>query len=370
MRGILVQSLTSRGVPFDVALATATAVRDEVIEQSQVSLVDLGRLVERHLPQRFDLDVAPLRLLDAPLVSDGSGSSSPFSKGILAVSLQGAGMDPSDAYDVARNLEAQMVRDEIREIDRVALRDQLAAMIESTHGSKAAGRYRTRRLALEQGRPIFLLLGGSTGVGKTSIAVEAARRLEISHVIGTDSIRQIMRLMFSRDLMPEIHSSTYDAYEFLPLQSLGSSDAVIEAFLDQAHKIAVGVHALLDRAVAENSSMAIEGVNLVPGILDLNRYKDHAHVISLVVAGLDEKTYRGRFRSRAASARERSMERYLSHFDEILAIQNHLLAAAEEQGTPIIDNVHLDDAVQSVVRSVLAELAKAIPARSEQNESS
>jgi len=369
MRGILVQSLTSRGVPFDIAVEVSNAVRDEVAKRGEVDLRELARLADEHLPEKYDLDAAPLRRQAVPSVTFERGEPVPFSKGILANSLQGAGLDPNDAYDVARELEAEMLRGGVSEIDRIALRDRVAVTIENHHGPKAAGRYRTWRAALEDGKPIFLLLGGSTGVGKTSIAVDVARRLEISHVIGTDSIRQIMRLMFSRDLLPEIHSSTYDAYES---REAGSEpgDPVIAAFRDQAQKIAVGVHALLDRALEENYSMMIEGVNVVPGLLDLEAYKGRAHVIMLVVAGLNEKSYRSRFQGRADEARERAAERYLEHFDQILAIQDHVLSECEVHGTPIIDNVHLENAVLSVIRSVIASLSGSLPRAAEGNSAS
>lgn len=362
MRGILVQSLVSRGVPFDVALETANEIRERLTQKDEVELADLSKLVEELLADRYDLEALPLPpAQEPPSVRGPRGTSSPFSKGMLAVSLQGAGLDPSDAYDVARELEARLLREARRSIDRGALRDLVSETIQGTHGSQAAERYRVWRQALEDGRPIFLLLGGSTGVGKTSIAVEVARRLEISRVVGTDSIRQIMRLMFSADLMPEIHCSTYDAYRALHLESSAANDRVIAGFREQAQKIAVGVHALLDRAVEENVSMMVEGVNLLPGVLDLARYQRNAHVIFLVVATLDGEAYRDRFHSRAAKARERAAERYLGSLDEILAIQDHILAEAEHLGLPLIDNVRLDDAVLSVTRSVISTLKKSMP---------
>lgn len=361
MRGILVQSLVSRGVPFDVALETANEIRGRLANQEEVALHALSKLVEELLGDRYDLEALPLPpAQEPPQVSGPRGTSSPFSKGVLAVSLQGAGLDPNDAYDVARELEVRLLREARRSIDRVALRDLVSETIERTHGSKAAERYRVWRQALEDGRPIFLLLGGSTGVGKTSIAVEVARRLEISRVIGTDSIRQIMRLMFSADLMPEIHCSTYDAYRALHLEWPVEGGDVIVGFREQAQKIVVGVHALLDRAVEENVSMMVEGVNLLPGVLHLDRYRENAHVIFLVVATLDSKAYAARFQSRAATARERGADRYLRFMDEIRSIQDHVLAEAEQLGLPIIDNVRLDDAVLSVTRSVISTLKKSM----------
>jgi 2-phosphoglycerate kinase len=362
MRGILVQSLVSRGVPFDVALETANEIRQRLTEKNEVELSDLAKLVHELLAGRYDLEARPLPpAQEPPRVRGPSGVSSPFSKGMLAVSLQGSGLDPSDAYDVARELEARLLREKRRSIHRPALRELASEAIERTHGARAAERYRVWRQALADGRPILLLMAGATGSGKTSIAVEVARRLEISRVIGTDSIRQIMRLMFSADLMPEIHCSTFDAYRALNLERSKGTDRVIDGFREQAQKIAVGVHALLDRAIEENISMVVEGAGLLPSVLDLDRYSENAHVIMLVVAALQAGAHESRFRNRATTALERVADRYLEYLDEILIIQDHILAEAEQLGLPIVDNVRLDDAVLSVTRLVISKLKKPVP---------
>ena len=106
--------------------------------------------------------------------------------------------------------------------------------------------------------------------------------------------------------------------------------------------------------------MLIEGVNLLPGLLDLDRYRANAHVISLVFSTLDLEAYRDRFGSRAATEK-RAAGRYLGHFDEIRSVQDHILHEADHFGLPIIDNVQFDEAVLSAIRSVIATLKKSIP---------
>jgi 2-phosphoglycerate kinase len=364
MRGILVQSLVSRGVPFEVALDTASLIRDRIADLGEVQRAQLGKWVEELLGDRFDLDQSLLvSSKPAPWVRDSSPALTPFSKGVLAISLQGAGLEPGDAYDIARELETRLLLHKVSEVDRHELRQLVAETIEHTHGRRTADRYRIWRRVVEEGRPILVLLGGSTGTGKTSIAFEVARRLEIPRVVSTDSIRQIMRLMFSKDLMPEIHCSTYEVHKVLrldPVRGRQGPESVLAGFLEQAQRVAVGVHAMLERAIEENTSLILEGVNLLPGLLDLGRYNARAHVISLVVATLDVESYRQRFRTRAAKAQQRTAEKYLEHFDAIVAIQNYILAEADQLGLPIIDNVDLDDTVRSVTRTVVETLRKSL----------
>lgn len=358
MRGILVRSLVARGVPFEVALDTATRVRERLAAKSSVEVAELVSLVEELLPG-YELEIAEPPAHERTLRVLAGRGSAPFSKGLLAVSLEGAGIDRGEAWDVALQVERRLRGLPGGEIERAALRHLVAEILELRHGSRVAERYSVWRQAREAGKPVLLLVGGSTGVGKTSVAIEVARRLEIARVIGTDSIRQIMRLMFSPELMPEIYGSTFDAYLDRTVEGQGT-DPAIAAFRAQAQKIAVGVRALLDRAVEESTSMLIEGANLLPSALDLDRYRDSAHVVFLVVGTLDPEAYRDRFRSRAAREHNRDASRYLAHMREILSIQEHLLAEAEHYGLPVIDNEQFDETVVAVIRSVLQTLKKSM----------
>src|SRR5258708_34408864 len=96
MRGILVQSLVTRGVPFDVAFQTATAVRDRIAARGRVRLEELSGLIDELLDDRYDLDaLGSVTAVEPPRVVEEDGSWSPFSKGILAGSLMGAGLEPA-----------------------------------------------------------------------------------------------------------------------------------------------------------------------------------------------------------------------------------------------------------------------------------
>ena len=133
---------------------------------------------------------------------------------------------------------------------------------------------RLRRLhALRQlDVPIILLVGGATGTGKSTIATEAAHRLGITRVTSTDFIRQTMRAFFSPAFMPSVHYSSFEAgLALTKAEEDEAGDARLLGFLDQTRNVLVGVEAAIDRSLAEGWSMVLEGVHLVPGMVDVDR---------------------------------------------------------------------------------------------------
>jgi 2-phosphoglycerate kinase len=224
-------------------------------------------------------------------------------------------------------------------------------------GTTTGERYLIWRRYQEPDRPVILLLGGTTGAGKTSVALEVARRLGIRRVLSTDSIRQVMRLTLSTDLMPAIHASSFEAHVGMSFEE-DVEDPVVEGFLAQAAVVTVGVRAMIERAIKENTSLVLDGVALVPGLIDLDAYAAEAHVIPLVVGILDEEAFAGRFEARGGSQSHREPHRYLQHLDSILRIQNHFLELADRHSVPIVDNLAVESSVQLILRHVSETLRK------------
>ncbi|HEU4427192.1 MAG TPA: ATP cone domain-containing protein [Myxococcota bacterium] len=357
MRGIMVHSLLSRGASFDEAFRTATAVRDKIRGRELVQREELAQMVEELLGEALEARPDAVATFPSIQVRDDrrAGEASPFSKGVLAQSLLAAAIDPDDAFAVARDIETSL----LARRTRVVSRDELRAIAQETLGAKlgarVAQRYRAWRAFQETGKPLVLLLGGAAGVGKSALAQSVATRLGITRVYSTDAIRQVMRIMLSKELMPEIHSSSYDAHLTLP-ELHDSPDPVIEGFRAQATAVTVGVRAMIQRAIEENTSMIMEGVSILPGLVDPQRHSADAHVIFLAVSTLEREAFNSRFAARANEAKQRATHRYLENLDAILRIQDHILELAEAQDLPIVDNRSFDESVLSILRHVTESL--------------
>ncbi|MDJ0785475.1 MAG: hypothetical protein QNK05_01635 [Myxococcota bacterium] len=353
MRGILVHSLMARGASFDEAYRAAGEVRERIRGREVVERADLARYVEE-LFAKGRLE-RPLPLPETIVVVAESGSEAPFSKGVLSQSFLAAAVDPNDAFDVARAIEADLVSRGVKQVGRSELRrlahDQLAQRL----GERPSERYRVWRRFVASERPLVLLLGGAPGVGKSTLAQEVAHRLGISRASSTDAIRQVMRLMLSPELVPAIHASSYDAHQHLTPPA-DDEEAVVAGFRAQAGTVCVGARAMVERAVQENTSVILDGVSVVPGLLDLESLGGDPHVIFLMLANLDAETFRNRFETRARSASQREPHRYVSNLDAILQIQDHLLELAEHHEVPIVENRSFDSSVASILRHVSESL--------------
>ena len=363
MRGIMIHSLMARGVPFEDAYQTANEIRARLGGRSVVERAELAKAVTELLGDEVVASETPPASDEIIVVGGGKGL--PFSKGILSQSLLAAAIDPNDAFDVAREIERELISRGSPEIERHELRRLAYEALGREKGAQTAERYLVWRKFQDPDRPVIVLLGGAAGVGKTSLALEVAQRLGVGRILSTDSIRQIMRLMLSPEFAPAIHGSSYDAFKLLSPDSLGD-EPVLDGFRAQAETVSVGIRASMDRAVSENASMVIDGVAIVPGVLDLAAYSEAADVIFLVVATLDEDAFRNRFEARAAGQRRRQPHRYLENLDGILKIQDHLLELADRYDVPIVDNASFDRSVLLIIRHV----AETLRARGELDASS
>src|SRR6185503_6884115 len=101
-----------------------------------------------------------------------------------------------------------------------------------------------------------LLIGGTTGVGKSTLATQLATRLGIVRVVATDAIREVMRALFSHELMPTLHASSFEAGSVL--REPPSKDEVVVGFRAQGGALAGRAHALRERADIEDAPHNLE----------------------------------------------------------------------------------------------------------------
>ena len=259
----------------------------------------------------------------------------PYSKGLMAQSLSAIGVTPARAWALARAIEQRLEADGIEAIESSALRTLTEEIVEEEEGAVAVERYRDWERLNQLDRPLILMLSGTTGVGKSTLATMAAHRLAITRVIATDVIRQVLRASFSRDFMPSVHSSAFEVG--------------MEAYAEQAEAVGTGVAAIVERACDEGTPIVIEGVHVAPGMLSAE-LAGRCLVVEAVLVVEDEDLHRAHFEARGD---RRPAERYLARFDQIRHIQDHLAGKASARGVAVIDNANIDEALGRVMDLVL-----------------
>jgi len=200
-------------------------------------------------------------------------------------------------------------------------------------------------------RPLVILIGGATGTGKSTVATEIAYKLGITRLTSTDSIRQTLRAFFSHEFMPTIHYSSFSAGEAVP----DADDPLVAGFLEQSRNVLVGVNASIERALQEGWSMIVEGVHVVPGLLPTRL--EGAVVCPFVLTIEDEDDHARHFFSRNAGS-ERPLASYLDHIGDIRRLQTFIVARAEREGIPVIENVSAEQASAQVIDIVQSAAAR------------
>jgi 2-phosphoglycerate kinase len=282
----------------------------------------------------------------------GGEDGLPFSKGLMARALMGAGISTDRAYELAMAVEADLAQSR-REAISIERLDQLAQQtLGSDDGATAMRRLRRIQDLYELDLPIILLVGGATGTGKSSVATDVAYRLGITRVTSTDFVRQTMRAFFSQEFMPAIHYSSFEAGRATADEDTEESEAVLDGFLEQTRDVLVGVKAAIDRALQEGWSMVLEGVHLVPGMLP--REIEGALVVQCVLAISDAEAHAGHFWIRDTDSQGlRAYEKYLDALDDIRLVQAYILGRAKKHGVPVIENGDIEGAIGNVMELVL-----------------
>ena len=283
----------------------------------------------------------------------------PYSKGLMARALIAVGVPADRAHQLARRLELDLAERGASSVQVERLEALAQEILGEEEGERATSRL--RRLAVLQTLdiPIIVLIGGSTGTGKSTVAAEVAHRLGITRVASTDFIRQTMRAFFSREFMPTIHYSSFEAGEALDDEVTG--DPAIVGFVDQCRHVCVGVDAAIRRSLTEGWSMVLEGVHLVPGLVPAEL--EGALLVHVVVEIADEDVHRMHFHVRdSATGGIRAMDKYLARLSDIRRVQSYIVGRARRESVPVIENANVERTIDRVIELVIQAFERSRPA--------
>lgn len=374
LRGMVTHDLILRGLSFDEAYAAAHALRDRLAGREEVTTAELEDLIEEQLeemlPEERLARLAPRELRRREIAVIYHGEPQPFSRGLLARSIHAAGVDLDRAYRLVMRLQGDLRREGAGVVESEEIAQRVGLLLERFEDVETAARYRLVRSIRRLPRPLVIYLGGATGTGKSTLALDLAPLLRIYRINATDTIRQVMRMVFAPTMLPALHHSSFE----LPRRERpwrrradgrhpvteAFEDRLVEEFEEQATRVCVGVRAVVERAVMENMSVLVEGVHLVPPWIPFADLEGSAYQIALLLTTLDEETHRARFLARGR--REgRSADRYLEHFGPIRRLQEHMIEQARAHGMELLETTHHDTTLDRALRLVTTLLEEEAP---------
>jgi 2-phosphoglycerate kinase len=163
-------------------------------------------------------------------------------------------------------------------------------------------------------KPI-LLIGGTSGVGKTTIANAVMQKYGLDHRLGTGFIREIVRSETNAEKEPELFTFTFAGDPIKTLQS-------------QAQRLEKAIQSCIDRAQREGTSLVIEGNHLLPAL-----YHSQPSLLYLMLTG-SHATLRSRYSTTTHTARILTSD----DMDKICQLDTYLCDQARIHDVPIIQN--------------------------------
>ncbi len=370
LRGILTRSLQNSGLSFEEAYQLASDIRQELGDEEAVITTDeLRERILKHLEDAYGARVVGrYQSQDVPttaiMVKHPDGRITPYSVDQHRRSLETIGLTYQESFDIVTKVQQQLASEQLIETTSQQIAHLTYRHLHETAelGPAVAHRWLVWIDFLRSGRPLILLIGGTSGCGKSTIATALANQLDIVRTQSTDMLREVMRTMISKRLIPILHKSSFSAWEALPVQESRLAEyqeiLVADGFLAQVDLLSVASEAVIDRALRERVSLIFEGVHIHHSLVERIPEDSDAVIAPIMLAVLKRKDLKERIKGRGTRAPERRSERYMEHFDEIWRLQSFLLSEADRTKTPIIVNGDRDKVLCEIMRTVIGMLSK------------
>jgi 2-phosphoglycerate kinase len=368
LRGILIRSLQDSGVIFDKASSIASDIRNDLAETTLLTNADLSQIVLKYLRELGDDSITGrYENRHMPLViqvEHRDGQVAPFSRFEFRHILETIGLKPGDSDKIVHVLQEHLSNRYLETIkyNHLAMLVYRYLRQSSTLGPAVAHRWLVWHDFINSGRGLIFLIGGTAGCGKSTTANTLASRLEIVRTQSTDMLREVMRTMIPKQLMPVLHYSSFTAWKGLPEQPQNnepvSEAQLVQGYRSQADILSLAIEAVVGRATREHVSLVLEGVHIHPAFMEKLQTETDVVVIPIMLGLLKRKHLQERIRKRSTNVPDRGAEHYLQHFDEIWRLQSYLLSEADGANIHIAVNESRAKIFTEIMLFTIATLAE------------
>jgi 2-phosphoglycerate kinase len=160
-----------------------------------------------------------------------------------------------------------------------------------------------------------VLIGGTAGTGKSTLARELAWEMRFDHRLGTGFLREVARTYHSAESAPDLYTFTFRA------------ENPIDHLLAQARLLKPAIDACIARARNEGTSLVLEGNHLIPEL-----YQDAPVDLYVVLSAPAPGEHQARLHGQS-HVKRRLTE---SDFANVRAIDKYFRAEAKRCGIPLV----------------------------------
>jgi 2-phosphoglycerate kinase len=273
----------------------------------------------------------------------------PFADAMLARTLAVTGMPTPAALDCAREVGLRLGRAD-RVVDVQQVRETTAVVLASRGEGEVLRRLRVRWWLRARHQPLVLAIGGTSGVGKSTVSHAVAQVLGIGRVLSTDLVRAVLRGTLHPELIPALSESSFSAQRML--RSNLEGDPLLVAFEQQSSIVLQASLSLVRRALKEGLQLVVNGVHIVPGLVDV---PPEWPLVMCVLTVPDISEHERRFSARFATS-DRNPEHYLSRLQAIRDLDGYIVQHCRRRGVPVIESRDTSQTVSDVVGAIAADL--------------
>lgn len=374
LRGILTRTLTDAGLTFEEAYALSSKIRSNFDPDSSVTTSEIREAVLEYLSEHYGDEITQAYISRDSvtynlMVLGVDNEWSPFYRSQHRRCLESCGLDQEKATIATEAIINNLHSQEITEVTVAAIGRMTYDYLLSNFNKIVAHRYMVWIDHLHSGRPLILLIGGTTGSGKSTIATEVAHQLGIVRTQSTDMLREVMRTMIPERFLPALHVASFNAGDALPMSFNPDDDhdsQVTNGYLLQSEFLAVSCEAVIQRALHERVSLILEGVHVHPSLLDRIDTDNDAVVVMVTLAILKPRQLKARLSGRLLEAPDRKLSSHLSQIDKIWQMQSFLLSEADRMGITILSNDDKERVTNRVMQTVIDKLVDSFSATPEE----
>jgi 2-phosphoglycerate kinase len=201
--------------------------------------------------------------------------------------------------------------------------------------------------------PLIIMIGGTAGTGKSTVAAELAYRLDIARTQSTDMMREVIRPYLASQITPTLQYSSFEAWRGLPPLSAaaqaGYNNKVITGFLAQLAAMKPAIETTLECAFHEHENLVLEGVHIVPAEFDLCHAEKEAVCMQFMLATLDKKSLKKQLKKHMHEQSKYKDSDHEDFIDDIWELQTWLLELADREDINIIPNINVEDTIREIL---------------------